>query len=212
MRAAESGGKTVLPKGQVRAEPLPSRLYPVSRVPKSHQLKKQRREAKKRNRQRSQTKARREQRAREQAAQQAEKRACPQERQARRQAQQVEKLARQQEKQEQREAREAARLSRRQEKQMPPQENREQGRIPQRLAGKPMGQQPLLHPSDGHRQAPETPEPPGPGSSQSPLSDTPPREGPLLRLSRGRLQPPHRLMRKKIRYKGDHGPASCASP
>jgi len=71
MRAAESGGKKLLPNGQVRAEPLPSRLYAVRRVCKSHQVKKKRREEKKRNKQSAQARARREQRAQERAAKQA---------------------------------------------------------------------------------------------------------------------------------------------
>src|SRR5229473_1922423 len=71
MRAAESGGKKLLPNGQVRAEPLPSRLYAVRRVCKSHQVKKKRREEKKRNKHSAQARARREQRAQERAAKQA---------------------------------------------------------------------------------------------------------------------------------------------
>ncbi len=86
LRAAESGGKRLLPKGQVRAEPLPSRLYAVRRVCKSHQLKKKRREEKKRNQQSAQVKARREQRAKARAAKQADEQARRQERRAAKQA------------------------------------------------------------------------------------------------------------------------------
>src|SRR5437667_2490567 len=100
MRAVETGGKKILPQGRVRAEPLPTRLYALSRVPKSYQLKKQRREEKKRHRQRARTKVKREQRAEAKALQQAEK-------QARREAKRAAELARRQERQERRAAKEA---------------------------------------------------------------------------------------------------------
>src|SRR5205807_10208295 len=100
MLAVETGGKKILPPGRVRAEPLPTRLYAVSRVPKSYQLKKHRREEKKRQRQRARTKVKREQRAEAKAWHQAEK-------QARREAKHAAELARQQERQGQRAAKAA---------------------------------------------------------------------------------------------------------
>src|SRR5579864_204727 len=84
MRAAESGGKKLLPNAQVRAEPLPCRLYAVRRVWKSHQVKKKRREEKKRNKQSAQARARREQRAQERAAKQASVQARKREKRERR--------------------------------------------------------------------------------------------------------------------------------
>src|SRR6266852_9505838 len=89
MRAAESGGKKLLPNGQVRAEPLPSRLYAVRRVCKSHQVKKKRREEKKRNKHSAQARARREQRAQERAAKQASIQARKREKRERRAAKQA---------------------------------------------------------------------------------------------------------------------------
>src|SRR5262249_13808393 len=62
IRAAQSGGGTTLPPGQIRAEPLPTRLYPVTRACKSHQLKARRKEARKRNRRQGQRQEKREQR------------------------------------------------------------------------------------------------------------------------------------------------------
>ena len=108
MRAAESGGKKLLPNGQVRAEPLPSRLYAVRRVCKSHQVKKKRREEKKRNKQSAQARARREQRAQERAAKQATIQARKLEKREQRAAKQAAIQARRQEKQEQRAAKQVA--------------------------------------------------------------------------------------------------------
>jgi hypothetical protein len=89
LRAAESGGQRLLPKAQVRAEPLPSRLYAVRRVCKSHQLKKKRREEKKRNQQSAKARARREQRAQERTVKQAAIQARRQEKHERRAAKQA---------------------------------------------------------------------------------------------------------------------------
>src|SRR2546430_2586361 len=99
MRARETGGKKSLPPGWVRAEPLPKRLYAVSRVPRSYQLKKQRRAQKKRQRQRADRERQRAQRAAARAAPQAAVLARRHEQQARRQAKQAAALARQHEQQ-----------------------------------------------------------------------------------------------------------------
>src|SRR5712692_747442 len=108
MRAAESGGKKLLPNGQVRAEPLPSRLYAVRRVCKSHQVKKKRREEKKRNKHSAQARARREQRARERAAKQAAMQARKLEKRERRVVKQAALQAQRLEKRERRAAKQAA--------------------------------------------------------------------------------------------------------
>src|SRR5947209_18066286 len=86
MRAKETGGKKSLPAGRVRSEPLPRRLYGVSRVPRSYQLKKQRRAQKKRQRQRAESERKRVQRAEARAAQQGAVEARRHERQLRRRA------------------------------------------------------------------------------------------------------------------------------
>src|SRR6266849_3451534 len=108
MRAAESGGKKLLPNGQVRAEPLPSRLYAVRRVCKSHQVKKKRREEKKRNKHSAQARARREQRAQERAAKQAAMQARKLEKRERRVVKQAALQAQRLEKHERRAAKQAA--------------------------------------------------------------------------------------------------------
>ena len=211
MRAVETGGKKILPQGGVRAEPLPTRLYPVSRVPKSYQLKKQRREEKKRHRQRARTKVKREQRAEARAAQQAEKQARRQEKQARREAKQAAELACQQERQGRRAAKEARLLAHRPAKPATQQSHQAPSSVPQMPWGNPVGHRPLrercaelsLPPaSDDHQQ----------GSVRSPVSDMQPGGKPLLRLSRGRLQPPHRPMHKEIRHKRAHGLPQEAGP
>ena len=180
MRAADTGGKKILPAGRLRTEPLPMRLYPVSRVPKSSQLKKQRREEKKRNRQRAQTKERRAQRAREQVAKQAEM-------QARRQARQASP-----------QGNSAGNGPLRQERpeeglHSPDQNGHGRGSVKPEL---PTSERPAAPLSIPHHL--ETPQPPGPG--------------PLLRLSRGRLQPPHRPMHKEIHHKRAHGAPQEAGP
>jgi hypothetical protein len=198
MRAADTGGKKILLAGRVRTEPLPMRLYPVSRVPKSYQLKKQRREEKKRNRQRAQTKERRAQRARERAAKQAEM-------QARRQA-----------RQERRATKEAQAQARRQARQASPQ-GHAAGNGPLRQERAEEG---LLSPEQsGHGWGSGKPELSTSERPAAPLSipphlvtPQPPGPGPLLRLSRGRLQPPHRPMHKEIHHKRAHGPPQEAGP
>jgi hypothetical protein len=202
LRAAESGGKRLLPNGRVRAEPLPSRLHAVRRVCKSHQLKKHRREEKKRNKQRVQAKARREQRAQERAAQQAAIQARRQERQEWRAAQQAAIQARRQERQERR----AATI------QLSPRGTR---RLPQ----KRKEAVPLRRLHTGRLQKPGELEPEFSGDTRAPVSETllrtqpePARGVPLLRLSHGRLQPLQRLVREEIRPKLDHGPAQQGGP
>ena len=211
MRAVETGGKKILPQGCVRAEPLPTRLYAVSRVPKSYQLKKQRREEKKRHRQRARTKVKREQRAEAKASHQAEK-------QARREAKHAAELARQQERQGQRAAKEAELLAHRSAKASTQQAPTS---VPQKPGGKLVGHRPLrercaelsLPPaSDDHQRGSGKPEPAGAGAARSPVSDMQPGGGPLLRLSRGRLQPPQRPMHKEIHHKRAHGPSQEAGP
>ena len=221
MRAVETGGKKILPQGGVRAEPLPTRLYPVSRVPKSYQRKKQRREEKKRHRQRARTKVKREQRAEAKASQQAEKRARRQEKQARREAKQAAELACQQERQGRRAAKEARLLAHRPAKPATQQSHQAPSSVPQMPWGNPVGHRPLrercaelsLPPaSDDHQPGSGKPEPPGAGSARSPVSDMQPGGRPLLRLSRGRLQPPHRPMHKEIYHERVHGPPQEAGP
>src|SRR6266568_2667671 len=128
MRAADTGGKKILPAGRVRTEPLPMRLYPVSRVPKSYQLKKQRREEKKRHRQRARTKGQREERMAAKAAEHAAKEARRLERQQQRAAKEVERLLRQQEREQQRVVKEAERLLRQRERQKRQEGKREKSR------------------------------------------------------------------------------------
>lgn len=239
MRAAESGGKKLLPNGQVRAEPLPSRLYAVRRVCKSHQVKKKRREEKKRNKQSTQARARREQRAQERAAKQATIQARKLEKREQRAAKQAAIQARRQEKQEQRAAKQVAIQANREQRkatQRPPvnqnsplcqQQEAQAGSKgsqvnpvrTRKLVAKRKEAVPLLRLRDGRLQPPGKQEPlpfghPSVSLSQPhPLTaECPPRALPLLRLSRGRLQPPHRLVRKEIRPKRDHGPACGAGP
>src|SRR6266849_4574081 len=224
LRAAESGGKRLLPKGQLRAEPLPSRLYAVRRVCKSHQLKKKRREEKKRNKQSAKARARREQRAEERAAKQAAIQARRQEKHERRAAKQAAIQANREKRQATQRPRvnQSATCSERPEaqagskgsqtSQMNPVGNRS-------LVAKRTEAVPLLRLHNGRLQPPgkQEPLPFGhlSGSLSQPQSLTaqrPPRAVPLLRLSRGRLQPPHRLVRKKIRPKRVQGPAQQAGP
>ena len=219
LRAAESGGKRLLPNSQLRAEPLPSRLHAVRQLCKSHQLKKKRREEKKRNKQSAQ--ARREQRAQERAAKQAAI-------QARRQEQQEQRAAKQVTIQANREQRKATQrppvnqnspLCQQQEAQAGSKGSQVNPVRTRKLVAKRKEAVPLLRLRDGRLQPPGKQEPlpfghPSVSLSQShPLTtQCPPRAIPLLRLSRGRLQPPHRLVRKEIRPKRDHGPACGAGP
>src|SRR5207237_1092232 len=71
----------------------------------------------------------------------------------------------------------------------------------------------------GHGRGSGKPELPTSERSAAPLSiphhletPQPPRPGPLLRLTRGRLQPPHRPMHKEIHHKRAHGPPQEAGP
>jgi hypothetical protein len=218
MRAVETGGKKSLPQGCVRAEPLPAHLYAVSRVAKSYQLKKQRRQEKKRQQQRARTKVKREQRAEAKALQQAEKQARRQEKQARREAKRAAELARRQERQERRAAKEAGLLAHRPAK---PATHQAPTSVPHKPGEKLMGQWPLreccaersLPPAaDDHQRGSGKPEPAEARAARSPGSDMQPGGGPLLRLSRGRLQPPHRPMHKEIHLKRAHGSPQEAGP
>jgi DDE family transposase len=209
MRAVETGGKKSLPQGCVRAEPLPTRLYALSRVPKSYQLKKQRREEKKRQRQRGRSKVKREQRAEAKALQQAEKLARRQEKLARREAKRAAELARRHERQGRRAAKEAGRLAGRSAKAATQQASTS---VPQKPEGKPGEHWPLPPASADHQRGSGKPEPAGARAACSLVSDLPPGGGPLLRLSQGRLQPPHRPMHKEIQHKRAHGPPQEAGP
>ena len=223
MRAVETGGEKILPQGRVRAEPLPTRLYPVSRVCKSHQLKKRRREEKKRNRQRAQNKARREQRVLERATRQVERQARRQERQARQEAKQAAELTRQQVREARREAKRAAEQARREArpadqpgKAVAQQVKREgNGR-----AKEPRSEEALVrreHPN--HLSPSEKQDLPGSqplavslSQRHAALFPQSAGTGPLLRLSRGRLRPHPRLVHEEIRLKRDHGPPPEAGP
>lgn len=203
-RAAQSGGGTALPAGQIRAEPLPMRLYPVTRTCKSHQLKARRKEARKRNRRQGQRQEKREQRAAVRAAAQAAKEAA---RQARQQEKQERRAAKEQEKQERRAAKEAARGG--------SQETRSDGgasREPRlRLVhGRLQPPQKRIHPKSDpwSRLRPETDIGP-PGGA---LGDVPLSREPQLRLFHGRLQPPQRLVHTKIHTIEGDGPPCGASP
>jgi len=150
MRAGETGGKKILEVAWVRTEPLPTRLYPVSRVPKSYQLKKQRREEKKRHRQRARTKGQREERMAAKAAEHAAKEARRLERQQQRAAKEVERLLRQQEREQQRVVKEAERLLRQRERQKRQEGKREKSRgTPPRFCDEQAVRCPLLLPSPG---------------------------------------------------------------
>ena len=224
LRAAESGGKRLLPNGQVRAEPLPSRLHAVRRVCKSHQMKKKRREEKKRNKQRAQARARREQRAQERAA----KQAAIQARRLEKHEQRVAKQAAIQANREKRKApqrppvNQSAPCSQRREAQAGSKASQASQMNPVRtrnLVAKRKEAVPLLRLRDGRLQPPGKQEPAPFGHPSVSLSQPhpltaqrPPKAVPLLRLSRGRLQPPHRLVRKEIRPKRDHGPPPQAGP
>jgi flagellar biosynthesis GTPase FlhF len=234
IRAAESGGKKVLAKGMFRAEPLPWRLYAVSRVPKSYQLKKQRREEKKRNRQRAQTRERREQRAVERAAKEAEVQARKLARQERQMAKEAEVQARKLARQERRMAKEAevqARKLSRQERRMAKEAQAQacQQVKPAFLQVNSASSRPLREPrseeillphlqNEPFREARKLASPRSESlgvslSATQHLETQPsPGRGPLLRLSRGRLQPPHKLVRKEIRQTRDHGSAQQAGP
>jgi hypothetical protein len=212
-RAAETGGKRVLPKGEMRAQPLPSRLYAVRRKPKRYQLKKQSREEKRRNQQRAQSKERKEQRAQVRAAQQAERQARRQEKQARREAKQAEQQARRQEKQ-------TTLLAHQQGKKR----TKRRPCVQQGFLGAPQGEAVLEtqgHPTSSLGLLPAQ-------SIQADVKhDLPAVEETTSLMSQGRsgelgetiamsskwqLRPPHRLVRKEIRQTGDHGPAQEASP
>jgi len=206
MRARETGGKKSLPPGWVRAEPLPRRLYAVSRVPRSYQLKKQRRAQKKRQRQRADKELKRAQRAQARAAQQAEQ-------QARRQAKHATALAHQQEKQARRQAKHARLLADGPAK--PATHQAPTTGVAQRpggtrgnieLCSNVLQISPGRLSTCGHQQEAGQPEACGRGSARAPVSDMPLGGGPLLRLYRGRLQPPHKPMRTEIHHKRAHEP------
>jgi len=234
MRAKETGGKKSLPAGRVRSEPLPRRLYGVSRVPRSYQLKKQRRAQKKRQRQRAESERKRLQRAEARAAHQAAVQARRHERQARRQAKQAAMEARQHEQQARRQAKVAEQQARRLAKQAtslashPEQQARRQAdRAATRAshqAASSVAQRPggtgehielgstLLQTADGHlslcddQQEAVQAKACVPGSARAPVSELLPAGRPLLRLSRGRLQPPHKPMRAQIHHQKAHEP------
>ena len=198
LRAAESGSKKVLPAGQLRTEALPKQVYPVSRVPKSYQLKKQRREEKKRHRARAKTRSKRTERVAEKAAQEAEV-------QVRKQAQ----LERRAVKEARTPASQPLPLVRLLEKS-------EENRGGSQEAAKAMDPQPLQidqQLSVAMREAAEE-EPSIHRACQRPLPSMPQPEKrvPLLRLSRGCLQPPHRPLHTKIRHKEDHETACGGAP
>src|SRR5437588_386326 len=166
---------------------------------------------KKRHRQRARTKVKREQRAEAKASHQAEK-------QARREAKHAAELARQQERQGQQAAKEAELLAHRSAKAATQQAPTS---VPQKPGGKLVGHRPLreccaersLPPaSDDHQRGSGKPEPAGAGAARSPVGDMQPGGGPLLRLSRGHLQPPQRPMHKEIHHKRAHGSPQEAGP
>src|SRR6266581_2744527 len=149
---------------------------------------------KKRRRQRAQTKERRAQRAAERAAKQAEMQA----------------------RQERRAAKEAQAQARRQARQASP-----QGKVSLHAPLRQERPEERLHSPEqsGHGRGSGKPELPTSERPAAPLSipdhletPQPPGPGPLLRLSRGRLQPPHRPMHKEIHHKRAHGPPQEAGP
>jgi len=215
-RAAETGGNQPLPKPWLRPEPLPTRLYPVSRVPKSYQLKKQRREEKKRNRARAKTKSKRAERTAEKVARAAEVQARKLARQQRRGEQEAElqarKLARQQQRAEQEKRSPAPQLRSSACLQEPVKASRggwEKG--PEAVLPRPLDNEQKR--SRERREEPEKELPMGDACpTHLPTPARPERREPLLRLSQGRLQPPRRLVRTRTRYKEGHGTACGAAP
>lgn len=207
MRAKETGGQKSLPPGRVKSEPLPRRLYGVSRVPRSYELKQRRRAQKKRVRQRAQSECKRVERAQARAERQAAVEARRQERQRRRQAKEAAVLARQQEQQVRRQAQEAAALARQQEQQACrlakaaaalAYEQDKQGRRRARQERQQEKQARRLA-RQARRQATSTVAQP-PGAAGAAVSGRPRAGEPLLRLCQGRLLPPHKLVRADIRH------------
>jgi hypothetical protein len=208
MRARETGGQKSLPPGRVRTEPLPRRLYAVKRVPRSYQLKQQRRAHKKRQRQRAESERKRTERAQARAAYQAAVQARRQERQARRQAKEAEQQARQQEQQGRRLARPVRRQADGAATRATHQAASSGAQRPGATSENTVLGSTKLQTSDGHlsRCDREQPKACGPGSVRAPVSDLLPTGGPLLRLYRGRLQPPHKPMRTEIQHQRAHEP------
>ena len=213
MRAAESGRGKIFPTGQIRAEPLPTRLYPARRECPSHQLKKRRKEARRRTRRQGKRQEQREQR------------------QAARLAKTAATQAKKQEKQERRAAKEAAQPARRQEKQeRGSSRGAPTGRSPDPGRARPTNAEPRLRlfqgrllpphlcvgtthlPSSSSRPQIGVSEPREPGAAGEALSDVSLSREPLLRLVHGRLLPPHRLVPKDICHDEVHGPAPGAGP
>jgi Tfp pilus assembly protein FimV len=171
-RAAETGSRKPFPSAWVRMEALPTRLCPVSRVPKRSHWKKQRREEKKRNRARAKTTSKRAERAAEKAAQEAQA-------QVRKQARHL-----------QRAAKEAASQSH---PLVGLPENREEHR-----GGFQAPEEELRIHRACHMHLPSVPQPE--------------KRVPVLRLSPGRLPPPHKPLHTKTRHTEDQEAPCGAAP
>jgi hypothetical protein len=205
IRAAESGGKHILPQGHLVAQSLPPHLYPVSKTPRSYHLKKQSREEKKRYQQRQATRPKGSKRAEERA---------------------VRRLQRE-EQRKQREATQAAARACRQEKLAQREAKRVDAKTNRSLSGPPSlstcsfqmdGKRPLQENLDRFQPFISSFSPDAiPLNKASDLCPEPLAVfsgdlGPLLRLSRGRLIQPPRLLGKENRLTRDHGPAQEAGP
>jgi hypothetical protein len=220
MRAKETGGHKSLPAGRVSSEPLPRRLYGVSRVSRSYELKQRRRAQKKRVRQPAHSEHTPAQRAQAQAAQQAAVQARQRERQRRRQAKVAAALARQHEQETPRQAK-AARASARQQEQQArrlakqavvladKQEKQERRRARQERQdekqARRLARQARRQAKELAQQAASAVAQP-PGSARAASSDLPRAGKPLLRLCRGRLLPPHKLVCADIHHSKAHEP------
>ena len=220
MRAKETGGHKGLPAGRVRSEPLPRRLYGVSRVSRSYELKQRRRAQKKRVRQRAHSEHMRAERAQARAAQQAAMEARQRERQMRRQAKAAAALARQHEQEIHRQAK-AARASARQQEQQARrlakqaavladhQEKQERRRARQERQdekqARRLARQARRQAKEVAQQAASAVAQP-PGWARAAVSDLPRAGKPLLQLCRGRLLPPHKLVCADIHHSKAYEP------
>ena len=221
-RAAESGGKRVLPQAKVRAQPLPARLYAVHRKSRSQELKKQRPGERKRRRQREQNREKREKRVQERATKQAERQARRQEERAWRESKQARRQAQRQEEQAWRESKQARRQARREAKQADflahqqeplevPQGNAVWRSQTDLISSPALSQAQCIQIGVKH-QLPTSEE--TPSLVNKTLSDEPETAcfWPLLRFSKGQLRPLYRPVHKENCLHEDHGPTLQAGP
>lgn len=224
LRAAEVTGKRPLPAGYGKAEPLPSRLYPVTRKAKSHQLKKKRKEEKKRQRKSKQVGERREERVQKRAARQVQAETQRRERAQKRAIRQAEAKSGGKTRIVTTPTRDAGneKTFALREREVLLQDSQtsqcsEVGKGGCHQKRKEEG--PLLRLRQGRLQSPERPKQQKAECKSSVQIKTEPmtaekvvRAVPLLRLNRGMLQPPQRPVGKEIHLVMGHGSAQQAGP